>query len=107
MNQVTKVLCLQVGLAHQFENHVKGDSRFEIILPVTLGLVCFRLKRDNEVNEALLKNLNAGGVIHLVPSKIRSTYFLRFAVCSSMTEPYDVDKAWEEVLRQTEIILQE
>ncbi|XP_071531630.1 aromatic-L-amino-acid decarboxylase isoform X2 [Panulirus ornatus] len=96
----------QVALAHQFESYVKEDQRFEIILPVTLGLVCFRLKKDNEVNESLLKKLNAGGVIHLVPSKINDIYFLRFAVCSRLTESQDVQVAWQEVLKQTELVLQ-
>ncbi|XP_069960145.1 aromatic-L-amino-acid decarboxylase-like [Cherax quadricarinatus] len=98
----------QVDLAHQFETRVKKDPRFEIIAPVTLGLVCFRLKkRSNEVNETLLKNLNAGGVIYLVPAKIKDTYFLRFCVCSRLTEPQDVDEAWQEVLKQTDLLLQE
>ncbi|XP_050689746.1 aromatic-L-amino-acid decarboxylase-like [Eriocheir sinensis] len=97
----------QVSLAHRFEDRVKSDQRFEIILPVTLGLVCFRLKgQSNEVNEELYKKINNGGVIHLVPSKIRDVYFLRLAVCSRQTEEKDIDLAWREVLKQTEALLQ-
>ncbi len=33
-----------VSLAHEFEECVKKDSLFEITHPVTLGLICFRLK---------------------------------------------------------------
>ena len=33
-----------VTLAKQFEGLVKSDSRFELVCPATLGLVCFRLK---------------------------------------------------------------
>ncbi|XP_042214032.1 aromatic-L-amino-acid decarboxylase-like [Homarus americanus] len=97
----------QIGLAHQFEDYVKADQRFELILPVTLGLVCFRLKKNNEVNEALLKNINSDGVMHLVPSKIRGTFFLRFCVCSELTETYDIEKSWQEVLKQTQRVLQQ
>ncbi|KAK3880492.1 hypothetical protein Pcinc_015013 [Petrolisthes cinctipes] len=95
----------QVSLAHQFESHVMEDSRFEIICPVTLGLVCFRLKNeDNTMNEKLLKNINAGGVIHMVPSKIRDVYFLRFVVCSYQTESDDVKTAWKEVKKQADLL---
>ncbi|KAK7083885.1 hypothetical protein SK128_016740 [Halocaridina rubra] len=34
----------QVALSHQFEDYVRADPLFELVLPVTLGLVCFRLK---------------------------------------------------------------
>lgn len=33
-----------VKLAHQFEELVKADQRFEIFGEVVLGLVCFRIK---------------------------------------------------------------
>ena len=38
---------------------VESDERFEIVGEVTLGLVCFRLKQSNELNEKLLKSINA------------------------------------------------
>ncbi|KAG0720656.1 Aromatic-L-amino-acid decarboxylase [Chionoecetes opilio] len=52
----------QVCLAQRFEGCVKTDPRFQVVSPVTLGLVTFCLKdKDNEVNEALLKRINGGG----------------------------------------------
>lgn len=85
-----------IGLAHQFEALVLSDERFEVVEEVLMGLVCFRLKGANEINEKLLKRINARGVIHLVPSKIRDTYFLRMAVCSRYTEPADIELSWKE-----------
>ena len=34
----------QVRLAQLFEQRVRADARFQVVTPVTLGLVCFRLK---------------------------------------------------------------
>lgn len=82
-------------------------SRFEITEEVILGLVCFRLKGSNETNELLLKRLNGRGVIHLVPSKIRDTYFLRLAICSRYTEPEDIELSWKEVKEAADEILHE
>ena len=50
------------------------------------------------MNEALLKRINEEGKIHMVPSKINDTYFLRFAVCAASTERKHVEFAWKVIL---------
>jgi len=55
------------------------------------------LQSCNEDNEVLLKKINANGKIHMVPAKIKDTFFLRMAVCSRFSEPTDMDIAWTEV----------
>lgn len=94
-----------VSLAHHFESLVRTDDRFEITAEVVMGLVCFRLKGSNELNESLLKRLNGRGFIHLVPSKIRDTYFLRLAICSRFTEKEDIDASWKEICETAAEIL--
>ncbi|KAM7249262.1 hypothetical protein ACFE04_019449 [Oxalis oulophora] len=84
-------------LCPEFADFVQSDSRFEIVGEVTMGLVCFRLKGSNEINERLHKAINASGKIHLVPSKIRDLYFLRFAVCSRFTKSPDIRFSWDEI----------
>ncbi|RXG54180.1 hypothetical protein Avbf_07882, partial [Armadillidium vulgare] len=84
-------------LAKEFENFVRNDSRFEIFYEVLLGLVCFRLKGTNELNEKLLHMINHGGIIHLVPGTVKGIYFLRFAICSQYTESHDVALSWDVV----------
>lgn len=86
-----------IELAHYFELLLGADERFEITEEVIMGIVCFRLKGSNEINEALLSRLNDRGVIYLVPSKIRDTYFLRMVVCSRFTEKSDIDISWKEI----------
>lgn len=34
----------QTKLAHEFEKLVEKDARFELVAPVVMGLVCFRMK---------------------------------------------------------------
>ncbi|XP_077286059.1 aromatic-L-amino-acid decarboxylase-like isoform X2 [Arctopsyche grandis] len=97
----------QIALAHQFEESCKSDSRFEVVEEVLMGLVCFRLKGSNEINEALHKKINARGKIHLVPSKIDDTYFLRMAVCSRFCEVEDLDISWKEVADSADELLAE
>ncbi|KAK3798593.1 hypothetical protein RRG08_008983 [Elysia crispata] len=86
-----------VLLAHQFERLVLADPRFEIFGEVVLGLVCFRFKGDNAINERLNKMINDDRRIHITPSAVKGTYFLRFAVCASSTQGADVTYAWSVV----------
>ncbi|CAF0746170.1 unnamed protein product [Brachionus calyciflorus] len=94
-----------VDLAKYFETLVNKDNRFEIVGEVTLGLVCFRLKQSNELNENLLKIITQDKKIYMVPSKINDTYFMRFVICSSNIEKRHIDFAWENILKHTEILL--
>lgn len=87
----------QIGFAKQFEGLCIADERFEVVTEVQMGLVCFRLKGANDVNESLLRRINGRGNIHLVPSKIDDTYFLRMAVCSRFTVPEDMDYSFKEI----------
>ncbi|XP_043276522.1 aromatic-L-amino-acid decarboxylase [Venturia canescens] len=96
-----------VSQAHEFEALVRGDPRFEIVAEVVLGLVCFRLKASNDVNEALLKKINGAGNIHLVPSKIEDMYFLRFAICSRFSESKDIQSSWREIKLRADELLDE
>lgn len=52
-----------------------------------LGLVCFRLKGTDELNQKLLSNINASGKIHMVPASVNEKYVIRFcAVVQNATE---------------------
>ena len=50
------------------------------------------------MNEELHKRINADGRIHLVPSKEKGIYFLRFAVCARNTESKDIAFAWATIV---------
>ncbi|KAK1334743.1 hypothetical protein QTO34_004309 [Cnephaeus nilssonii] len=86
-----------VRLAREFEAAVKRDPRFEICAEVTLGLVCFRLKGPNKLNEDLLDRINGAREIHLVPCHLRDKFVLRFAICSRAAESAHVQRAWAHI----------
>ena len=74
-----------VRLASKFEEMVQSDPRFEVAAPRHLGLICFRLRGDNQLTEKLLKRLNSNGRIHCVPASLkvgdrRRTYFMVYKV---------------------------
>uniref|UniRef100_A0A0N5A4U4 Aromatic-L-amino-acid decarboxylase n=1 Tax=Parastrongyloides trichosuri TaxID=131310 RepID=A0A0N5A4U4_PARTI len=82
-----------------FYQILSKDDRFEIIVPQTLGLTCFRIKNStNEINEKLYNEIDKDKRIHLVPSKIHGLYFLRFVICSQLTTIEDVDFAYNVIV---------
>lgn len=95
------------GFATQFAELCQADARFELATEVQMGLVCFRLKGENEISEKLLKRINGRGNIHLVPSKIGDMYFLRMAVCSRFTKSEDIEFSWAEVSKSADEVLSE
>nr|CAB3478428.1 unnamed protein product [Digitaria exilis] len=96
-----------VRMATSFENMVRDDARFEVVVPRQFALVCFRLrspekfggeKTANELNRRLLEEVNA-------------TVSGPCAIGSTLTEERHVHEAWKVVqnraaslLRKMEII---
>ncbi|XP_034939789.1 aromatic-L-amino-acid decarboxylase [Chelonus insularis] len=107
IENLQKFIRKHVAQAHEFEALVRSDPRFEIVAEVILGLVCFRLKGSNELNETLLKRINGAGNIHLVPSKCGSAFFLRMSVCSRFSESKDIQYSWQEIKRLADELLAE
>ena len=66
-----------VSKAEYFEKLVRQDIRFEIPAERYLGLVVFRLIGRNSRTEALLKALNKGGKVHMVPASLKGKYIIR------------------------------
>lgn len=69
-----------IRLARRFERLLRRDKRFEIVNDVLVGLVCFRLKESDQTNQELLANINASGKLHMIPSRVKGQYILRFCV---------------------------
>ncbi|XP_051920710.1 aromatic-L-amino-acid decarboxylase isoform X2 [Hippocampus zosterae] len=97
----------QVSLAKEFESLVRADKRFEICADVIMGLVCFRLKGSNELNQNLLKRITKRREIHLVPCHLTGRFVLRFAICSRTTESHHIREAWKHITQLTFELLQE
>ncbi|PAV75464.1 hypothetical protein WR25_26849 [Diploscapter pachys] len=78
-------------LAGVFAELIQKDEDFELFVPKHLGL------KNNEENEKLCNALNDDGRIHLVPSKVHGSYFLRLAICSQFTKEEDIHFAYKVI----------
>lgn len=99
-------------LAALVKDWVEGDGRFELLAPVDLALVCFRLNDGreegglNELNRRLLERVNASGRVFLTHTTLRGKYTLRLVVGQRTTEERHVRQAWDIVAAAAREVLQ-
>ncbi len=86
-----------VELAERFASWVAADERFELVVPRSLNLVCFRLRGSDEANEELLARLNASGALYLTHTRLGERYTLRMSIGQTGTEERHVAAAWERI----------
>ena len=83
-----------VELAREFEQWVADDPAFELVVPRSLNLVCFRRYGPDADNQALLKRINDSGRLFLSHTVIRGRFCLRFSIGQTYTERRHVEQAW-------------
>ncbi|KAI4971270.1 hypothetical protein ZWY2020_002184 [Hordeum vulgare] len=102
-----------VAMAKMFEDSVRADDRFEVVVPRNFALVCFRIKASgamteedtNEANRVLMDNLNKTGKAYLAHTVIGDKFVLRFAVGSSLQEERHVRNAWDLIKKTASSII--
>jgi len=90
-----------VALAQDFASWVQADPRFEIVAPVPLNLVCFRLIGGDQLNQELLTQLNRSGELYLTHTKLNDQYVLRLCVGQTYTDAQHVQRAWALIQEAT------
>ncbi len=98
-------------LAGLVKDWVEADGRFELLAPVDLGLVCFRLNDGrgeaalNELNRRFLDRINAAGTIFLTHTTLREKYTVRLVVGQRTTEEGHVRGAWDVISSAADEVL--
>ncbi|XP_076824782.1 aromatic-L-amino-acid decarboxylase-like [Clavelina lepadiformis] len=101
-----------VSQAKYFELLVRSDGRFEVVFPVTLGLVCFRLlspdstlEKTNELNSKLCEEIQRDRRYVLTPSSVNDVYFLRFSGGMNFCDVESVKGCWEHMREKADLVL--
>ncbi len=90
-------------LAQLFASWVKDDPRFEISSPVVMGVVCFRLRGENDAeadrrNSKIVETINAEGETYLMQTKLKGRVVMRVGFGNLLTEEQHVRRVWEIIL---------
>lgn len=86
-----------VALARRLAARVEDDDRFELAAPVPLGLVCFRHRGGDAVNQRILDTVNASGRAFLTHTRLEGKLTLRAAIGQTRTRAEHVDALWDAV----------
>lgn len=87
-------------LAQLLKRLIESDPDFELSAPVPFGLVCFRYRDSDEVNQRLLSELNATGKAFLSHTVLNGKFVLRCAIGNFQTTEQDLRETWD-LIRET------
>ncbi len=99
-------------LAQLFAGWVEGDSDFELLAPVLMGVVCFRAlpigrgdehesnSHANELNRALVEAVNATGRAYLTHTLLRGRVAVRLAVGNVLTTEHHLAEVYDLLMRE-------
>jgi aromatic-L-amino-acid decarboxylase len=100
-----------IRLARLFEGWLSGHPKFELLAPVDLSLVCFRLNDGrpeealNALNKELLARANASGKIFLTHTSLKGKFTIRLVVGGRTTAERHVRIAWDIIRSEAERLL--
>lgn len=85
-------------LARLFASWVSADSRFELLAPVPMGVVCFRFLANgdaNRMNREIVEAINASGRAYLTHTTLRGVVAIRLGLGNVLTTEEHLRAAWE------------
>lgn len=104
-----------IHLARLFASWLEADPRFEVLAPVTMGVVCFRhalregrsseLSIDEELNERnrrLVETVNATGLAYLTHTILRGRVAIRLAVGNVLTTERHLAQVYDLIKREAD-----
>lgn len=86
-----------IQMAQAIAREMERDGRFEVVAPVPLSLVCFRLKGSDEANRCLMDQINAGGKAFLSHTVLHGRFVLRLSLGNVRLTQQDMDVTWEAI----------
>ncbi len=81
-----------LAMARYMAGRIEADPRFQLLAPVNLSAVCFKLRRfDDAGNRAILAGLVDEGTALLGPIEVEGQFGLRACITNFRTETHDID----------------
>jgi glutamate/tyrosine decarboxylase-like PLP-dependent enzyme len=89
------------AVAKHLEQRIRSEARLELLAPVQLNIVCFRLRSDNanQANADLIAQLQESGIAAPSATTLNGQVAIRAAIFNHRTTTADVDAMVDAVLR--------
>jgi aromatic-L-amino-acid decarboxylase len=104
VNGLQDLIREHIRLAKLFESWVRDEEAFELMAPVNLSVVCFRLNNGGDeeqltdLNKKFEEELNKTGKVFLSHTSLRGKYVMRLAIGARMTCERNVREAWDLIV---------
>jgi aromatic-L-amino-acid decarboxylase len=101
-----EIIRRHIQLAQMFQEWAQDDPSFEVLAPVPLSVVCFRLNDGrpedqlNDLNQRLLESVNRTGKAFLTHTSLRGKYTIRMMIGQRTTEERHVRDAWRLIQKK-------
>lgn len=113
MSGLQKLLRFHIDLAMWLEKEIKNNRDFELVVPRSMNLICFRyvpkelenLEEVNAINEQLMHRLNAKGKLYLTHTKIHDRYTLRMSIGQTNVAHSHIKNAWDAIKEEAKGII--
>jgi len=108
---IQKMVREHIRMAGVFKEWVETHPHFELMAPVHLSLVCFRLNDGrseetlNTLNKNLIERVNRTGKLLLTQTVLKGKFVLRMAIGARATEERHVRQAWQIISETAEDLL--
>ena len=90
-----------IRLATELAAKINAEEDFELVVPPSISLFCFRYARRgcsteeiDDLNERLLQTVNDSGQLYVTHTHVKGRFVIRFVVGQTYTEQKHVDRAW-------------
>jgi len=77
---------------------IVGDTRLELAAPVTMGLVCFRVRQGDSATNELMRRINSSRNFLVSHTALDGKVILRVAVGNIRTRQQDIEELWGSIL---------
>jgi len=101
VDRMRELIREHIHLGEWFENQVKENTDFELVLPRVLNVIVFRhiLTEDpDQFNARLLKELNDSGKMYLSHSVINGKYVLRMVTGNTRVKKHHIQSSWDQIV---------
>jgi len=97
--KVCAIIRQHIAWARELAEEIRAHRLFEVAAPVTMSLVCFRLKAGDEATRALMQRVNSSGEAFLSGNVLDGRFVARIAIGNIKTTREDVWRTWDAVRR--------
>jgi len=86
-----------IDLAQELAGWVASDPDFDLAAPHPFGLVCFRHRGGDRVNQEIVERINASGQAYLTHTVLDGAYTIRVAIGTPTTTRDHVAALWKQI----------